>query len=108
MGVPVTTLANTIQLSSVMQGLHNIDVGILVLPVIMETIILTADTAGIEYNTGLDKDDTVAIDSKNSEILSTIGKLGDLVEEEEEDEDMEMPVEEELMEEPQMGIMARR
>ena len=107
MGVPVTTLANTIQLSSVMQGLHNIDVGILVLPVIMETIILTADTAGIEYNTGLDKDDTVAIDSKNSEILSTIGKLGDLVEEEE-DEDMEMPVEEELMEEPQMGIMARR
>tara|TARA_Y100000593_G_C4170352_1_gene266647 strand:+ start:122 stop:631 length:510 start_codon:yes stop_codon:yes gene_type:complete len=108
MGVPVTTLANTIQLSSVMQGLHNIDVGMLVLPVIMETIILTADTAGIEYNTGLDKDDTVAIDSKNSEILSTIGKLGDLVEEEEEDEDMEMPVEEELMEEPQMGIMARR
>ena len=107
MGVPVTTLANTIQLSSVMQGLHNIDVGILVLPVIMETIILTADTAGIEYNTGLDKDDTVAIDSKNSEILSTIGKLGDLVEEED-DEDMEMPVEEELMEEPQMGIMARR
>ena len=108
MGVPVTTLANTIQLSSVMQGLHSIDVGMLVLPVIMETIILTADTAGIEYNTGLDKDDTVAVDSKNSEILSTIGKLGDLVEEEEEDEDMEMPVEEELMEEPQMGIMARR
>jgi len=108
MGVPVTTLANTIQLSSVMQGLHSIDVGMLVLPVIMETIILTADTAGIEYNTGLDKDDTVAVDSKNSEILSTIGKLGDLVEEEEEDEDMEMPMEEESMEEPQMGIMARR
>lgn len=107
MGVPVTTLANTIQLSSVMQGLHSIDVGMLVLPVIMETIILTADTAGIEYNTGLDKDDTVAIDGKNSEILSTIGKLGDLVEEEE-DEDMEMPMEEESMEEPQMGIMARR
>ena len=36
--VPVTTLANTIQLAGVMEGRHSIDVGVLILPVIMEMI----------------------------------------------------------------------
>ena len=35
LGVPVSIIANTIQLSSVMEGKHNIDVGLLVLPVLM-------------------------------------------------------------------------
>ena len=58
-GVPVSTLANTIQLGGVMEGKHNIDVGMLVIPVLMELIMYTADEEGIEYNTGLEKDDDI-------------------------------------------------
>ena len=35
LGVPLTTLANTMQLASVMEGKHSIDVGILVIPVLV-------------------------------------------------------------------------
>tara|TARA_R100000995_G_C3449854_1_gene107582 strand:- start:191 stop:703 length:513 start_codon:yes stop_codon:yes gene_type:complete len=109
MGVPITTLANTIQLSSVMQGLHSIDVGMLVLPVIMETIKLVADSADIEYNTGLDEDDSVKIGSKTNDVDVTIGKLSDLVDEDESVDDLPMDAEETVVEEePQMGLMARR
>ena len=58
-GVPVATLANTIQLAGVMEGKHNIDVGMLVIPVLMELIMYMADEEGIEYNTGLEKDDDI-------------------------------------------------
>jgi len=54
MGVPVAVLANTMQMSSVMEGVHNIDVGMLVLPVLMEMLMLLGDSAGVKYNTGLD------------------------------------------------------
>ena len=40
MGVPLTVIANTMQLHSVMQGLHTVDVGILVLPVLKEMLML--------------------------------------------------------------------
>ena len=36
MGVPLTVLANTIQLASVMEGVHTVDVGILIIPIIVE------------------------------------------------------------------------
>mgnify|MGYP003635398268 FL=1 len=86
----------------------------LALPVIMETIMLVADSADIKYNTGLDKDDTVALASKSNDIDTTIFKLGDLVNEKDNDEDLpigEDMIEEDDMveeEEPSMGLMARR
>ena len=55
MGVPVSTLANTMQLSGVMEGKHSVDVGVLIMPVIMEMISYIADTAGVEYDMGTDK-----------------------------------------------------
>ena len=54
MGVPVATLANTIQLSNVMEGKHSIDVGMLITPLLMELMMMLGDSAGIEYQTGLD------------------------------------------------------
>jgi len=56
MGIPVTTIANTMQLGSVMEGKHSVDVGMLILPVLVELIMLIGDTAGIKYTTGLEKD----------------------------------------------------
>ena len=59
MGVPVTAVANTMQSSSVMEGKHTVDVGMLVLPVLIELISLIADTANIKYTSGLEGDDRV-------------------------------------------------
>ena len=53
MGVPVTSIANSIQLSSVMDGTHTVDVGMLVLPMLMEMIMMIGDSAGIKYDDGM-------------------------------------------------------
>jgi len=58
MGVPVTTLANTLMLDGVMRGRHTIDVGILVLPILMETLAYLGDMAEVEYVMGTETDDT--------------------------------------------------
>jgi len=47
MDVPVTTLANTIQMAGVMDGKHSIDVGMLVMPLLMEMIMLVGDMADV-------------------------------------------------------------
>lgn len=57
LGVPVTTIANSMQLSSVMEGKHTVDVGMLVVPVLMEMIMMLGDSAEIEYETGLTNPD---------------------------------------------------
>ena len=48
-GVPVETLTEVIQLGGVMEGLHTVDVGVLISPVIAETLIQLAEKSGIEY-----------------------------------------------------------
>ena len=101
MGIPVTSLANTIQMGSIMDGKHSIDVGMLVLPLIVEVIMYIAEQEGIDYDDGL----TDVKDNKTNEaILENIRtqmkeKAGEPVEEE--------PVVEETSEEP-TGLMARR
>ena len=35
MGIPLTTIANSMQLTAVMEGVHSIDIGILVTPIIV-------------------------------------------------------------------------
>ena len=57
MGVPVTSIANSMQLTSVMEGKHSVDVGMLVVPLLIELIMMLGDSAGIEYETGLQNPD---------------------------------------------------
>ena len=52
MGLPLTTIANALQQGAVMQGTHTLDVGILVMPVIMEMLAYLATEKGIEFNMG--------------------------------------------------------
>lgn len=73
MGIPVTVIANTMQLAGVMEGKHTIDVGMLVLPVLVELIMLIGDTAKIKYNSGLEKDKRV----RSSLVDNAIEKLSE-------------------------------
>ena len=100
MGVPVTTVANTMQLASVMEGKHSVDVGMLVLPVLIELISLIADTANIKYNTGLEKTDSV----RGTLVSKALTKFKE--EDTEEKEDTPLPEMEE--EQRTTGLMGRR
>ena len=104
LGVPVTTMANSIQITGVMQGLHTVDVGLLLIPVLMEMIAFLGDRANIEYKMGTDKKPKDKI--SDSKLQLALQKM-----KEAEGNKEELPVEEmpEPVEEPvPSGLMARR
>lgn len=103
MGVPVDTLVDTMQLGGVMDGLHSVDVGMIITPALAEIIGNMADQAGIEHT----KLSTEERDGKpmQSEIALTLNEIADA--------DMKMEQEPQEAPEPQeeeqpRGLMARR
>ena len=50
---PATSLVDSIILGGVMQGLHSLDVAIIIAPALFELITGVADTTGLEYEEGL-------------------------------------------------------
>ena len=99
MGVPVSIIANTLQLSSVMEGVHSIDTGLLVLPVLMELIMYIGDKNKVKYDSGLKRGNTGV---RNSLVARAIKEF-------KEEEGKEEPAKEKqvMVEEPK-GLMARR
>ena len=106
MGVPLATLANTIQLASVMEGVHSVDVGMLVIPIIVELLMTIAEAEGVQYQTGMEGMETERptavsriINDKMNELRAPTEDIG-----------IEEPqVELQQEEQPQpMGLMARR
>ena len=106
MGVPLATLANTIQLASVMEGVHSVDVGMLVVPIIVELLMTIAEAEGVQYQTGMEGMETERptavsriINDKMNELRAPTEDIG-----------IEEPqVELQQEEQPQpMGLMARR
>lgn len=55
--IPVTTIVNSLTLSAVGEGLHTVDVGVLVSPVLMELIAYVAEVSKTEYNMGVDREE---------------------------------------------------
>ena len=106
MGVPITSIANSIQLSSVMEGTHTVDVGMLVLPMLMEMIMMIGDSAGIKYDSGMQ--DPAKPKTRDTLIAKVISKYEKEVADADlsEREEKEKATEEEI-EEPK-GLMARR
>lgn len=103
LGVPVTSIANSMQLSSVMEGKHTVDVGMLVVPILMELIMLLGDSAGIDYETGLtnpdkDKPRNSALAKYAMEYKKKLNKVDTEELKKDEESDIEEP----------KGLMARK
>ena len=100
LGVPVTTIANTMQMSGVMEGKHSIDVGMLTIPLIMEMLMLIAENAGIDYDDGLTEERSEQTSDARLEMVrqEMKGRIEEVEEEPEVDEPTEEP----------KGLMARR
>ena len=104
MGIPLSTIANSMQLGAVLQGVHNIDVGILIMPILIEIMKTLAEKTDTNYVMG-DEPEKSELDRPSDAVLeSALNKIkGMTVEDMPEEEDTE----EETDEEP-MGLMARR
>ena len=101
MGIPATTIANTLQMGNVMEGKHTIDVGMLVLPLIVEMIMFIAESEGVEYDDGLtevkdNKTNDAVLENIRRKMKKQVGKEEEPIVKVEEKE--EMPT----------GLMARR
>ncbi len=106
LGIPLTTMADSMQSAAVMQGLHTVDVGILAMPVIIEMLAYIGDEAGIEYNLGMDKpidEDKISSTKIALAMKKMREKLPEALEEREEKPDMEEP----MSEPAPTGLMAR-
>ena len=107
MGVPLTTLANTIQLASVMEGMHTVDVGILMMPILVELMIAIGDSAGVKYQTGMEgmenERGTVA-----NRIISDMARERDMTQEDMPMAETEEMIQEEQPQEEAKGVMSRR
>ena len=113
LGVPITSIANALQGNGVMMGKHTIDIGVLILPVIMEMLAYVGDEEGVDYVMGTEledpdedkfRDSTIAVAMKNVEAkMKTAGK-----EPVEETEPMIEEESAEASEPPATGLMARR
>lgn len=106
LGIPLTTMADSMQSAAVMQGLHTVDVGILAMPVLIEMLAYIGDEAGIEYNLGMDKpidEDKISSTKIALAMKKMREKLPEALEKREEEPEME-----ETMPEPApTGLMAR-
>jgi len=100
MGVPLATIANSMQLGAVLQGIHSIDVGMLMIPVLIEIMKHLAEKTDTKYVMGDEPEESDR--PSDSVIQSAINSL-----EEGEEVDMDEETVKEEEEEP-MGLMARR
>jgi len=106
LGIPLTTMADSMQSAAVMQGLHTVDVGILAMPVIIEMLAYIGDEAGIEYNLGMDKpidEDKISSTKIALAMKRMREKMPEALEEREEQPEMEEPIPEPAP----TGLMAR-
>jgi len=104
-GTTVVAVAEMIQSSGVMQGLHTLDVGILISPVLVELLITQAELADIKFKVGTEASDIPdsnlvrkAVDNVGAEYFDTSVEVGE-----------EEVIEEEApMDVPSDGLMSRR
>ena len=99
-GVAVDTLVDILQQGGVMEGIHSLDVGIIIAPALTEVISNMAEASEVEYTKmSISEDEKVA----NS------GEIAFALKEEPQEKIVEMDVEEEEVEQEEpKGLMARR
>ena len=109
MGIPLTDIANVMQLGGVMEGMHTIDVGLLVLPVLVEMMMLVGDSAKIEYDSGLDaKAPMNKKKTRDTLVAKTARKLQIKINDKSDEPEKKEEVAEEEPKKEDKGLMSRR
>ena len=74
-GVDVRSLTEGILRSAVAEGIHSIDVSLIIAPTIHEFIDDVADEVGVSYKTGFEKDEQIEDKKEISLVRSMLGKV---------------------------------
>jgi len=130
LGVPVNALSKTALTTAQMEGIHSVDVSLIIGDVIKEEFISIAEEAGIDYVTGDEPSEMDIKEKEEQEVLALLRKkigaademdagvemmqqTADMMADEEEPEDIEaeaepmMMQEEETMPQEPRGLMAK-
>ena len=116
-GLDLVTLVEGIARSAVMEGIHSIDISLIIAPVLHEFIKGAALRAGIDFEEGFENKKAQQAITYSRNVSRAKRMLKELNGEDKPDpmslEDTEMPEQQETMEEPmeepeQQGLMARR
>tara|TARA_R110002096_G_scaffold398963_1_gene595191 strand:- start:363 stop:899 length:537 start_codon:yes stop_codon:yes gene_type:complete len=113
-GTPLTTIAEILTLSGTMEGKHNVDMAVLVNPVIVEFLKGLGDMAGIKYTLdtedGYKDKDITEVDSVKAEkelLQEDVDSLVNEVTDNDNVEEEPVAIENQTEDEPK-GLMARR
>lgn len=102
--IPLTAIAETLTTGGVMQGLHTVDVAVLINPIIVELLEVMAKSAGVDYILG----DAASDEEPDPELIrQAIASANDIDVEELQEEMNKLDEVPEETEEPR-GLMARR
>tara|TARA_R100001509_G_scaffold102696_1_gene60345 strand:- start:4627 stop:5151 length:525 start_codon:yes stop_codon:yes gene_type:complete len=116
LGLDVVTLTEGILRGGVVQGIHNIDISLIIAPIIHEYIVGTANAVGINFKEGLSE---FKVDYKQFESAIDKNKINEVLKDIDEDKPIDLdPIEDVIeQEEPQVeesevkekpkGLMAR-
>jgi len=130
LGIPVNALSKTALTTAQMEGIHSVDVSLIIGDVIKEEFISIAEEAGIDYVTGDEPSEMDIKEKEEQEVLALLRKkigaademdagvemmqqTADMMADEEEPEDIEaeaepmMMQEEETMPQEPRGLMAK-
>ena len=113
-GIPLTSLADLLITANTMEGTHSLDIGLLIAPVLVETMVSMAEMADVEYVIGNERSEDEP--GTKTDIVDEV--LRSLKEEDGEEDDsplqeaQQKPVEEEIQQQqqeaPPRGLMAPR
>ena len=119
LGLDVVTMTEGLLRNAVIQGRHNIDVSLIIAPIIHEYIVGVADAAGVEYSEGIEEEDVdmkeIEYSLRSREAEKILSDLKDNKEIDLSAMSEESPEVGEMLEEPEveeqeepMGLMSRR
>lgn len=102
MGVPLRALAKTALTTAQMEGIHSVDVSLIIGDVVFEELVSIAEEAGIDYKTGDEPSEIEAKEKEDELVLAMLRKKLDALDPESEDTGEEMMRQvETMMAEPQ-------
>ena len=128
-GVPLRALSKTVLTTAQMEGIHSVDVSLIIGDVVFEELVSIAEEAGLDYKTGDEPSEIEAKEKEDELVLAMLRKKLDALDpesedtgeemmrqvetmmaepqEEEEQDTEEMPMMEAPVEEAPRGLMAR-
>ena len=121
MGMPVKTLTDSMMTGAVAKGIHSIDVGLIVEPLVRRAVMKIADNAGVDYKESFDEQEA-SIEERAARMVKIVEstpeeerdagydfltEISSNVQEEEQPQEEPEMSEDTMVEEKPKGLMAR-